>query len=53
MERAIELLERTELPVGEVAERAGFTDIYYFSAAFRMATGKSPSAWRTGRVVRG
>jgi len=46
MARAEELLLSTELPVGMVAERCAWRDIYYFSRAFAKAHGCSPSAWR-------
>lgn len=46
MERAKELLSRTDLSVAEVATRAGYGDIYYFSSAFRKAFGHTPSNWR-------
>lgn len=50
--RAIELLGETDLPVSGVAEEAGFSDIYYFSSAFRKATGKSPSGWRRRKKLK-
>jgi LacI family transcriptional regulator len=54
IERGKELLATTELPVGDVADRAGFCDIFHFSAAFRKATGVPPRAWRTAnRRTRG
>jgi LacI family transcriptional regulator len=46
LERAKELLLSTALPTERVAEQSGFSDPFYFSAAFRKATGLSPRAWR-------
>lgn len=46
LETAKRFLERTSLSVGEVAKEAGFPSIYYFSARFKKATGKSPRSYR-------
>lgn len=46
MERACELLERTDSPVGEIAGRRGYPDTGYFSKRFRKRYGSSPTAWR-------
>ncbi len=43
------LLTGTDLPVGEVASRCGFTDPDYFSAQFRRRTGESPTGCRRRR----
>jgi AraC family transcriptional activator of pobA len=43
---AARLLRFTNMSVGEVAFRAGFTDHLYFSRAFKRATGEAPSAYR-------
>jgi AraC-like DNA-binding protein len=48
LERAAELLLRTQLDVGEIAYAVGFADRLYFSRAFRQFTGHSPSAFRAG-----
>ena len=40
------LLENTALPIGEVAEAAGFEDALYFSKFFKSRTGMSPSVYR-------
>lgn len=47
IDRACNLLEKSELAVGEIADRCGFGSIYYFSRAFKSVTGKSPQAYRT------
>lgn len=44
IKRAIELLERTELKVYEVAERVGYTNLSYFSKVFKKVTGETPFA---------
>jgi AraC-like DNA-binding protein len=36
--------------ISEIAERAGFTDVYYFSRAFRKRVGCPPGAYRRGLV---
>jgi LacI family transcriptional regulator len=46
LERAKHLLESTSLPVSEVAERAGFSTVYYLSRTFRAQTGRTPTEYR-------
>lgn len=46
---AIELLERTELSVDEIAERSGFADTSNFRKAFRKWTGQTPAYFRAPR----
>jgi len=46
LERAKQLLATTSLPVGEVAERAGFASVYYMSRIFRSQTNQTPTAYR-------
>lgn len=43
---AIDLLQTTSLPVGEIAQRVGFRNAAYFSEYFRKSTGHSPRAFR-------
>jgi len=51
MERAKELLLRTDEPIARVAELSGFQDYRYFSRAFRSYTGMLPTDFRrTGEV---
>lgn len=45
-DHAQQLLTETELPVGEIALRCGYTSLYYFSDAFRRATGAAPTDYR-------
>ena len=43
MEKAKDLLSSGSCTVGEVAEMVGYSNIYYFSSAFKKAVGTSPS----------
>lgn len=47
---AKELLMKTDLPLRAIAERAGFTDQFYFSKIFKKTTGKSPAQFREERT---
>ncbi len=52
LEHARELLERTDLTVGEIADATGFSDPFYFSTRFRAIVGRSPRAHRqVGRAT--
>ena len=46
MSRAQELLKQTELPIGEIAIKCGYDNIYYFSKSFRKNAGLSPKEYR-------
>lgn len=46
LERACGLLRLTSNRVSEIAEQCGFSSIYHFSRAFRMAHGMSPLEYR-------
>ena len=46
IEQAKSLLETTSLPIGEIAQAAGFTDPNYFSSLFRKKEGQSPLQYR-------
>jgi LacI family transcriptional regulator len=46
LERARLLLASTSLSVGQVAERAGFTSVYYLSRIFRAQMNQTPTAYR-------
>ena len=46
MQKAKQLLTESGKTVGEIAAGCGFTAIYHFSAAFRAATGQTPTAYR-------
>lgn len=46
LERACQLLRETPLTISEVAEQAGYADVYQFSRLFKKRMGKAPSTWR-------
>ena len=46
IQRACELLDKTDLQIGEIAQRIGFEDSLYFSRLFRKHAGMPPSAYR-------
>lgn len=50
--KACELLQQPSLLIKEVAEQAGFPDIYYFSKAFKKKYGVSPLAYRKQQINR-
>lgn len=49
---AKQLLESSEMPIGEIAQSLGYADPSYFSHAFRRATGVSPRVYRASRPAR-
>ncbi|MDD6812523.1 MAG: AraC family transcriptional regulator [Lachnospiraceae bacterium] len=46
MQEACKLLQSTLIPVGEISERLGYTDMLYFSRCFHQFAGMSPTAYR-------
>lgn len=46
MEKAKELLRRTNLKTSEIGSRVGYPNAQYFATAFRKATGTTPSEFR-------
>jgi len=46
LERALELLEHTILPIERVAETVGYPNAFHFSTRFRQRFGRSPRAHR-------
>jgi AraC-like DNA-binding protein len=46
MNEAKRLLEQTSLRVTDITERLGYSDITYFSNAFKRRTGWTPSEYR-------
>ncbi len=46
MEKAKQLLITTGSSVSEIAERVGFSDLFYFSKQFKKMTGLTPSEYR-------
>lgn len=52
VERAAEMLSRTDKPIAVVALATGFTDQSYFTKVFRRAKGRTPSDYRTHHASR-
>jgi LacI family transcriptional regulator len=48
IQRCFDLLSKTEMPIGEVAQAAGFRSVQYLNAVFKRELGATPVAWRTG-----
>lgn len=46
IDRAMTLLQSTDLPVAEIGRRVGFDDLSHFSKTFQKLTGYAPSAYR-------
>ncbi|CAH1203099.1 helix-turn-helix domain-containing protein [Paenibacillus sp. JJ-223] len=46
MESASRMLRHTDAPIGEIAERMGYRDTYYFSRAFKKYYGVPPQLYR-------
>jgi len=46
IQNACGMLKNTDLSVGEIADRLGYSDVKYFSAVFRRLTGISPTGYR-------
>ncbi len=50
MEKAKELLGNKHLSIGEIANKVGFSNTYYFSNSFKKKWGESPSKFRIKSV---
>lgn len=50
MEEAQRLLRSTDLSVGEISEKLGFSDMLYFSRCFHNFCGEAPTAYRRRSV---
>lgn len=50
MEKAKQFLSQTTLRVSEIAERVGYSDLAYFSNAYKRITGMTPSEYRKSRT---
>lgn len=48
IQRAMEMLRNTDLPITEIAFKIGFRDSNYFTRQFRNITGLTPSSYRKG-----
>lgn len=46
---ACQLLETEDLPVYEIAERAGYKDYFHFAKMFKRVTGRTPTDFRDSR----
>ena len=46
IQHALSLLDQTRLPLAEVADRSGFSDVSYFCRVIRRAVGVSPGSFR-------
>lgn len=46
LEIAADLLLRTGLSIGEIADQCGFVNQFHFSRKFRQSMGQGPRAWR-------
>ena len=46
LDRAAQLLRMTHWSIGQIAERTGFSDAFYFSTRFRRRHGLPPSSYR-------
>jgi len=49
IERAIELLESTDMPINEICFTVGFSDFTHFSKYFKRKTGYTPTDFRRGK----
>ncbi|MDO3412445.1 helix-turn-helix domain-containing protein [Saccharibacillus sp. CPCC 101409] len=52
MENASRMLRHTEASVGEIAERIGYRDTYYFSRAFKKVYGVPPLHYRLAQAAK-
>ncbi len=52
LQNAMELLTRTDLPVAQVAQRVGYSDVKYFYKLFEQSQGVSPGAYRSANRSR-
>ena len=46
MGRAVELLERTDKKIYEIAEEVGYSSVSYFSTAFKKTFGQNPNEYQ-------
>ena len=46
MRRAVELLERTDKKIYEIAEEVGYSSVSYFSTAFKKTFGQNPNEYQ-------
>lgn len=46
LQKAAELLRKTDMPVADISARAGFNNVTYFNRLFKAAYGKTPREYR-------
>ena len=46
IDRAVELLQQTDIPVREIAVRVSYTDANYFTKVFKRHLGVTPTEYR-------
>lgn len=51
IQKAIHLLNSTDLSILDIAERVGYDSQHYFSTAFKKVMGVSPNRYRKGATV--
>ncbi len=49
IQSARQLLLTTDIPLKEIAQRTGYSDVFYFSRQFKKITGTSPALFRRSR----
>ena len=47
---ACDLLKKSTLPVGEIGQRVGYPDYFYFAKVFKKAVGGAPTEYRKAAV---
>ena len=52
IDRAVELLQQTDIPVREIAVRVGYTDANYFTKVFKRHLGVTPTEYRNKQKVK-
>ena len=50
IDKARQLLRRSNLSIGQVAEAAGYRDVYFFSRQFKLKTGQTPTQYRVAQL---
>lgn len=50
IEKAKEILKAVDMPVSEVAEKCGFSDVKYFNRVFKKYTGVTPSEYKKQEI---
>jgi len=49
IDRACRLMETSNLPLEQIADSLGYTDVYFFHRQFKRVVGIPPAAWRKAR----